>query len=424
MHRNLINRLPDELLSPIFVMAVHGANAWPRDRAGVSRARALATISSTCHLWRSISLITPQLWCSIAFRPKSSWAAPSLILNLRLWLERSGTVPLNLYLDFRTHCISRHDRDIVELSVRPHLPRVQELVVCSPGKISHVSRERLIPAGDSIKLKKLERILSNSSHIGPFPSPNRLESFTLRLGDTSVDEDYLMRCTIPGHLVELDLDRCFIHPQELANFLFKCTPLQALKIKGSGLLASPHITLESLRYLEIGWIGRIPQVIVSIPNLTHVKFRQYRTPIEGLPRMPKLLIFTIVMLRSSLHLSELPQTIVDLRIYGTDPRCPVSTVVAQLLQPSSDPAIPLPHLANLRIRMRIDNNLEQSQLSSLLPSLLIARPLLHLHLMIAPVGVPSLLDGFRAELLNTFGERIDCDDAGPPDLRRWFSGVE
>lgn len=273
----------------------------------------------------------------------------------------------------------------------------------------------------------LEIILSESTHISPFPltSPIRLESFTLRLGDRGVDEEYLMRCTIPDHLVELDLDRCFIHPQALANFLVKCTALQALRIKGSGLLAFPPLTLEVLRYLEIGWIGQIPQVIASIPNLIHVKFHHYRTPFEGLPRMPKLLILTITFLQGPLHLSQLPQTIVDLRIYGADPRSPLSAVIDQLLQLSSDgdPTMSLPNLTYLRIRVRADHHLEQYQLSSLLPSLLIARPLLRLHLMLAPVGEPTL-DGFRERLLHSFGERIDCDDTSPPDLSRWFSGVE
>lgn len=353
--------------------------------------------------------------------------------NLKLWLERSGAVPLHLYLDFRTHYVSRYARDTVEISICPHLLRIHELVICAPRTISNVSSKRLIPPGDSAKLKRLEIILSKPAQLEPSPFPIRLESFALRHGDTAVDTKFLVKSIIPDHLVELDLTNSDYHTGPLVSFLTKCTALRALKIDSSWSEPHTHPTLEALQYLEINSTNRVPYIGFYAPNLIHLKFDTYRTLVDWWPLtpkiwwplMPKLHIFTFTLRQEQLHLSKLPPTIIDLRIYAVKWTSPLSTIIAQLVPQYNDrdPARPLPHLAYLRIRVQPYDSGEQLLLSSLLRSLLIARPLLHLHLMLATTK-PSLFHTFREELHRTFGERVECDDAGPPDLRRWFSPGE
>lgn len=360
---NDVNRLPDELISSIFGMIIDGTNAWPRDRA-VFRARALARILSVCRLWNSILLATPYVWSTIAFRPRSFEAVLPLLTSLPLWLERSGTVPLHLYVDFRPHYIDPLSRQIVEQVILPHLPRVHELVICVVEIKPSANRKHLLPVDDYFRPKRLEIIVSDYSENG----------------FTSAGTDFFVEAINPARLVNLDLSRCRFDDQSLIDFFSKCNALRFLKIRPITLGPSERLTLgtlEALEYLEVCTYPWSAQIIAHTPNLIHLKFNDHWSPPERWPAMPKLRIFTIVSLRRLVRILELPSTIVDLRIHGVGRDGSLSTIISQLaFSPKEREPMSLPHLSHLRIRVHDHYNSEKKHFTISLPNSLDGAPVI------------------------------------------------
>ncbi|KDQ13429.1 hypothetical protein BOTBODRAFT_55978 [Botryobasidium botryosum FD-172 SS1] len=80
-----VHRLPNELLGAIFVLAGSTSfqvSGWP----------ASFSISQVCKLWRQVALNTPRLWMNIDVSAGDELAS--------IYVERSGTAPLNLSVNF------------------------------------------------------------------------------------------------------------------------------------------------------------------------------------------------------------------------------------------------------------------------------------------------------------------------------------
>ncbi|KAJ7184794.1 hypothetical protein C8R46DRAFT_466736 [Mycena filopes] len=87
--RSAIDRLPDELLSTIFLFAIerhHDETISP------------TTLSHICHRWRQVALSAGSLWTSVVLTFPTSTEQLARTLT---WLSRSKTYPLDILLDFR-----------------------------------------------------------------------------------------------------------------------------------------------------------------------------------------------------------------------------------------------------------------------------------------------------------------------------------
>lgn len=91
--RRNVNRLPREILSYIFLYSTHSSDNSPHLRMLMP-----LWLSHVCSQWRTISVSTAQLWTTL-----SSQSAVTSTSRQRtvVFLERSKTCPLDLYLDFR-----------------------------------------------------------------------------------------------------------------------------------------------------------------------------------------------------------------------------------------------------------------------------------------------------------------------------------
>ncbi|KAJ6477527.1 hypothetical protein C8R45DRAFT_906418 [Mycena sanguinolenta] len=80
--------LPPEITTEIFLRCIP-----PQSNLSESPSEAPLLLAQICRQWRQIALDTPHLWQSLLFRD-----GEASIELLRLWLARSGTLPLNLDL--------------------------------------------------------------------------------------------------------------------------------------------------------------------------------------------------------------------------------------------------------------------------------------------------------------------------------------
>ncbi|KDQ13434.1 hypothetical protein BOTBODRAFT_33456 [Botryobasidium botryosum FD-172 SS1] len=93
----LVHRLPNELLSLIFVLAEHSAGAsasavspGPRKRGKTLTDNPCLCISAVCRTWRETALSTPRLWTNIDV---------SSVLLAEMFAVRSGSAPLDILVD-------------------------------------------------------------------------------------------------------------------------------------------------------------------------------------------------------------------------------------------------------------------------------------------------------------------------------------
>ena len=91
-----INQLPREILSKIFWYCVPDNTDSP---IVISRNHAPILLCRICSSWRELALATPNLWTIVGIIVRNPDADPSVFSHvLNIWLERSGTLPLTLYL--------------------------------------------------------------------------------------------------------------------------------------------------------------------------------------------------------------------------------------------------------------------------------------------------------------------------------------
>ena len=89
-----INQFPREILAEIFWNCLPGTNSQQ-----MSKMAAPLLVSSICSSWRELALATPKLWTTVGIiigNPDIDPSPATQVINT--WLDRSGTLPLNLYL--------------------------------------------------------------------------------------------------------------------------------------------------------------------------------------------------------------------------------------------------------------------------------------------------------------------------------------
>ena len=128
---SVVNRIPTELWSKIFVMC--------KDAAGRGRQSGTPiTLSLACRAWRRVALATPQLWSSVGV------ASPPLdardnSLNIRRfeeigagveqWLARAAAVPLEVTFNWNNADCGR--RELYETVAQPILKRLTQVATIS-----------------------------------------------------------------------------------------------------------------------------------------------------------------------------------------------------------------------------------------------------------------------------------------------------
>ena len=87
-----INQFPREILAEIFWNCLPGTNSKQMLKG--------MRLFSICSSWRQLALATPKLWTTVGMvignPDRDPSATGTQVVNT--WLERSGTLPLNLYL--------------------------------------------------------------------------------------------------------------------------------------------------------------------------------------------------------------------------------------------------------------------------------------------------------------------------------------
>nr|GAT50125.1 fatty acid hydroxylase [Mycena chlorophos] len=89
--RNLLDRLPNELLTAIFLFAIDHDHDDPLTTTPT-------TLSHVCRRWRQIALDSGSLWTSLVFTYPTS---PSQMSRILTYLSRSKNYPLDILLDVR-----------------------------------------------------------------------------------------------------------------------------------------------------------------------------------------------------------------------------------------------------------------------------------------------------------------------------------
>ncbi|QRV82093.1 hypothetical protein RhiJN_10108 [Ceratobasidium sp. AG-Ba] len=104
-----ISNLPGSVLSDIFLFVVATAMTESDHHA----IRAPYTLASVSRVWRAVALSTTRLWCLIdALRPAE---------QLELSIERSGNLPIDVSLDFRTrgHSVDNFTKASLKKTLQP-----------------------------------------------------------------------------------------------------------------------------------------------------------------------------------------------------------------------------------------------------------------------------------------------------------------
>ncbi|KAJ6548629.1 hypothetical protein B0H19DRAFT_952317, partial [Mycena capillaripes] len=86
-------RLPEDILQGIFL-----ATLAPTQNSTLNPADPPVLLCQVCRSWRAVALTTPRLWASIHIVVPVPSKLPQITETVTAWLERSGSVPLDISL--------------------------------------------------------------------------------------------------------------------------------------------------------------------------------------------------------------------------------------------------------------------------------------------------------------------------------------
>ncbi|KAJ3563049.1 hypothetical protein NP233_g9193 [Leucocoprinus birnbaumii] len=129
--------LPNEILSSILDIAIYDdqeeGNPELRWSSRSYTSPVLQVLGAVCFRWRNVAWATPKLWTKIEinFRNPSVQRQARL---LKLYLERSGILPLTLYLTYEPEVVYENVHDVlvdesVDDLLKENLGRVRELLL-------------------------------------------------------------------------------------------------------------------------------------------------------------------------------------------------------------------------------------------------------------------------------------------------------
>ncbi|KAE9390072.1 hypothetical protein BT96DRAFT_356034 [Gymnopus androsaceus JB14] len=112
-----VNSLPVEILQEVFVYCLPDRE-WRLDKSPPPQ----LILSHICSRWRDIALCYPRLWSTFMI----VFPVPRHIPMVKMWLERSGQYPLNLYIDHQRWEVEEYTMVVTDAVInllRPHMHR-------------------------------------------------------------------------------------------------------------------------------------------------------------------------------------------------------------------------------------------------------------------------------------------------------------
>ncbi|KAJ7633690.1 hypothetical protein B0H17DRAFT_512115 [Mycena rosella] len=253
--RSLIDRLPNELLSAIFILAIEQGYHDKSDPVTTSP----TTISHICRRWRQVALATGALWAKIVLTFPTS---DHQLARTLTWLSRSKTYALDILLDFRdplwdweeeTHGFRWVDMEAVLRMLIPSAARWRnvELLTDTWAPIfAFLARTRTVgPSLARLETLHLARCNAYFAAKGEVFQPTELSQHLPLFGGPSADLLRLRELTLTGvHIdwaatpladltkLELKYQAADVMPTvaQLAHLLSSCHSLESLAIVGSG----------------------------------------------------------------------------------------------------------------------------------------------------------------------------------------------
>ncbi|KAF8310581.1 hypothetical protein DL93DRAFT_2169624 [Clavulina sp. PMI_390] len=328
----MINTIPPELLSQIFIHGVPRIEAEPvvptrpvDEMAAWTGTTSMyqwtfyrQTLMLTCRAWHNVCIQTPQLWTYIAWPP--TVRADQISAALGLYAKRSGVLPLIVYVDLRLiqsrplHGASTCTAlQLFNLSV---LPRIGQLRFFSANTDSSNSVWEKIIQMFTDPCCVEPRVQSLHGHGFPLLVPQRFVSMLeMRTQQLSVRLKSALDLLSFGEpfplLTSLDLRNTSVNPPQLTQLLERCPSLKSLRVmlaqRGDYSCASLGRALSQLRFLALypfpfhgstnGPFGQFPTLTPSpIPGkgCQHIEV-SVRALEEGcFPNVPGATVLTIV----------------------------------------------------------------------------------------------------------------------------------
>ncbi|KAJ6537248.1 hypothetical protein DFH09DRAFT_1178320 [Mycena vulgaris] len=253
--RTHIDRLPNELLSAIFILAIEQDCHDESDPFTTSP----TTISHVCRRWRHVALATGTLWTNVVLTFPTCDAQLTRALT---WLDRSKTYSLDILLDFRdpawdweedTHGFRWADMEAVLTLLMPSAARWRtvELLTDTWAPIfAFLARTRVV--GFTLaRLEKLHLARCNAYFAakGVVFQPVELSQHLPLFGGIEADAPCLREVTLTGvHIdwsspplanltkLELKYQAADVMPNvtQLTHILASCPNLEDLAIVGNG----------------------------------------------------------------------------------------------------------------------------------------------------------------------------------------------
>ena len=160
-----IKSLPPELLSQIFISCLP-------ENPCFSPLFSPLLLTQVCHYWRVVALETHELWSTIMIRNHAMKRRDILSL-LDLWLKRSGTRPLDVFLDiyFIDDLVStlimqeftkrQEEYRTLLKHLSPHLGRIRKVQGCIPVSIVPDLRLELMDSLETLEIVGTLDIISS-----------------------------------------------------------------------------------------------------------------------------------------------------------------------------------------------------------------------------------------------------------------------
>ncbi|KAJ7478079.1 hypothetical protein FB451DRAFT_1395881 [Mycena latifolia] len=253
--RTELDRLPNELLSAIFILAIEQDFHDESDPLTTSP----TTISHICRRWRQVALTTGALWTKIVL---TFPASDQQLTRTLTWLARSKTYALDILLDFRdpnwdwdedTHGFRWGDMEAVLRLLVPSAPRWRsfELLTDTWAPIfAFLAQTRAVgPSLERLEQLHLARCNAYFAAKGVVFEPTALSQHLPLFGGAAADVPRLAELRLTGvHIdwaappladltkLELKYQAADVMPSvaQLVHILASCPNLEALAIVGSG----------------------------------------------------------------------------------------------------------------------------------------------------------------------------------------------